>query len=227
YWDHGVPKTLWISQIPAIMFGVDNMGRVSTVTATSGQNPVTAINYNLGAFTSSVTFGSGDSDTFYADSQTGRQTKYVFNVNGATNTGQTNWNANGSLGSFQITDNISSTSDTQTCNYTHDDLSRIASVNCVNGATNKWGQNFTYDRFGNITKTVPGGATGISFLPTYDTSKNWLTALPGITPATDANGRLTYDGTHSYTWDAESKMTAVDTTTMTYDALGRMVDMHV
>ena len=50
---------------------------------------------------------------FYLDANTGRMTKYVFNVNGNTDTGQTSWNANGSLGSFQITDNIPGTSDTR------------------------------------------------------------------------------------------------------------------
>jgi len=43
----------------------------------------------------------------------------------------------------------------QTCTYSADDLSRISSVNCLNGTTNVWNQNFTYDPFGNITKSVP------------------------------------------------------------------------
>src|SRR4029077_17196366 len=32
------------------------------------------------------------------------------------------------------------------------------------------------------------------------------------------------DGIHNYTWDAEGKMHTLDTTTLTYDALGRMVE---
>jgi len=136
--------------------------------------------------------------------------------------GQTNWNPNGSLGSFQITDTVPGTSDTQSCSDTHDDLSRVSSVNCMNGTTNKWNQNFSYDAFGNITKTTSG--PGISFQPTYDTSKNWITALPGITTTTDNNGQVTYDGTHNYTWDSAGKMHQVDSTTLTHDALGRMVE---
>jgi len=97
----------------------------------------------------------------------------------------------------------------------------------VNEATNRWNQNFTYDAFGNITKTVPVGGTGISFQPTYSSSTNWITSLPGITPTTDANGQMTYDGAHNYTWDAEGKMHSVDTTTLTHDAMGRMVETVV
>ena len=69
----------------------------------------------------------------------------------------------------------------------------------------------------------------------YDHSKNWITALPGsITTQTDLNGRMTYDGVHTYAWDVEGKMISVDSTTcgtngtcMTYDALGRMVEKNV
>jgi hypothetical protein len=40
------------------------------------------------------------------DKYTGRQTKYVFTANGVTDTGQTTWNPNGSLKTFEITDKI-------------------------------------------------------------------------------------------------------------------------
>src|SRR5258705_12392697 len=38
---------------------------------------------------------------------------------------------------------------------------------------------------------------------------------------------MTYDGVHNYAWDVEGKMISVDTTTMTHDALGRMVEKAV
>lgn len=226
YWANGALQSLSsnISGLPNQNYGVDGMGRTNSVSASSGQNPVTSTSYNLSTFTNNVTFGSGDSDTFNLDPNTGRMLKYVFNVNGNTNTGQTTWNPNGSLGSLQITDNIPSTSDTQTCNYTHDDLGRIASVNCANGGTNVWNQNLTYDAFGNITKTVPTGGTGISFQPGYSSNSNWITSLPGCTPTTDANGQMTYDCTHNYSWDGVGDMVRVDGATITYDALGRMVE---
>jgi RHS repeat-associated protein len=114
--------------------------------------------------------------------------------------------------------------DTQTCNYTHDDLARIASVDC--GAA-KWQQNFSYDAYGNIAKTVPTGGAGISFMAGYSASSNWLTSLPGITPTSDFDGHMTYDGVHNYAWDVEGKMVSVDTTTLIHDALGRLVEKNV
>jgi len=227
FWANGALNTLSsnISGVPTQTYGVDAMGRTSAVSAASGQNPVTSASYDLANFKTTVTYGSSDSDVVNLDPNTGRMTKYTFNVGSNSDVGQTTWNANGSLATLQVTDTIPSTADTQTCNFTHDDLSRISSVNCLNGATNKWNQTFTYDAFGNITKNTSG--PGISFLPTYDTSKNWITALPGITTTTDNNGQMTYDGVHNYTWDAAGKMHSVDTTTLTHDALGRMVEKAV
>ena len=232
FWANGALKNLNsnISGLPNQTYGVDPMGRPYSVTAGSGQNPVTSTSYDLANFKTTVNFGSLDSDQFTLDPNTGRMTKYQFTVGTTagsnTDTGQMTWNANGSLATLAITDTIPGTSDAQSCNYTHDELTRISSVNCLNGPTNKWNQNFTYDAFGNITKTTSG--PGVSFLPTYNTSKNWITTLPGANPVTDNNGRMTNDGSHTYTWDAANKMVSVDvTTTLTYDALGRMVEKAV
>jgi RHS repeat-associated protein len=40
----------------------------------------------------------------------------------------------------------------------------------------------------------------------------------------DNNGNLLSDATHTYSWDAENKLTAVDSVNVTFDALGRMVE---
>lgn len=126
------------------------------------------------------------------------------------------WNPNGSLGALAITDQLN-TADSQTCNYSHDDLSRIASANCGT----PWSQTFSFDPFGNVSKTGTG-----TFLPTYSASTNRFLTIPGGTPTYDANGNLTYDLSHSYTWDAEGKALSIDTVNLTYDALGRMVEQN-
>jgi len=237
FWENGALKSLGssITGLPTQTYGVDPMGRPNTVNASSGQNPVTSTSFDLPNFKTTVTYGSADSDVVTLDPNTGRMTQYKFNVGSQNATGNLSWNSNGSLLTLAITNQLNSL-DTQTCSYTHDDLSRIYSVGCVNGSTNRWNQNFTYDAFGNITKTVPTGGTGTSFQPTYSSSSNWITALPGVTPTTDSNGQMTYDGAHNYTWDAEGKMHSVDANPstcstsgecLTYDALGRMVEKAV
>ena len=114
----------------------------------------------------------------------------------------------------------------QNCLYGYDDLARLASVDC---GTAIWKQNFSYDPYGNITKTVPTGATGISFASTYSSNTNAtnrLTLIGSLVPTYDTNGNLTNDTVHAYTWDAEGKMLTADTTALTYDALGRMVEQN-
>ena len=165
-----------------------------------------------------VTFGSGDSDGYGYDANTGRQTGFQANVGGANPllSGTLSWNANASLGQLTLNYN----GGTETCNYSHDDLSRIASVSCNPGST--FLQTLTYDAFGNIAKNGT-----YNWLPTYNQSTNQIGGIAGV--AYDANGNLLNDSSHSYTWDGNWGNPAnIDSgvVALTYDALGRMVEQN-
>ncbi|MGB6883416.1 MAG: hypothetical protein WBE10_05165, partial [Candidatus Acidiferrum sp.] len=178
--------------LPTITYGAEGEGRPSTVSASSGQNPVTAANYyNLyqSPYQLSVTFGSGDSDVFTFDPNTFRLNKYQFNVGSQAVTGTLGWNANWSLGSLGISDPFSA-ANTQTCSFTADDLSRISQTNC--GTI--WAQTFSYDPFGNI-QTHQTAGSGTSFAPTYASSPitNRISTVGGTSATYDANGNSLYD----------------------------------
>ena len=221
-----------LALIPTQTYSVDPEGRTNLVSAASGQNPITSVTYSpgtstapLGALTN-VTFGSADSDAFTYDPNTGRMKTYAFSVNGNTDAGTLNWNPNGTLQQLIINDQIPGTTDSGTCNYGYDDVQRVSNVTCGTF----WVQNFTYDAFGNISKTVPSGDGGLSFLPSYWTSPptNRFSALPGATPQYDSSGNLLTDNLNTYTWDGYGFMSTVSTgsatVTSTYDAFGRMVE---
>ena len=226
YWPNGAVNTLSnLTGLPAITYSTDGEGRMSTVTASSAL--VSSISYDPSSHVTGLTFGSSDSDSFVFDPNTGRMTKYAFSVGGSpqTDIGQLTWNPNASLQKLIITDQLNP-ADSQTCNYTHDDLGRVASANC--GAST-WSQTFSYDPFGNITKTVPQGSTGISFQPSYDYTNytNRITSSPFTYNSN--NGDMTADNSHVYSWDTENKMTGIDSglssgICLTYDALGRVVE---
>jgi RHS repeat-associated protein len=233
YWPHGAPNVLSsnLAGLPSITYGatgspgLDGEGRITSVTASSGQSPlVSAVNYTTSGTTqpigslTQVTFGSSDYDTFSYDPNTGRMSQYKSYVGATPQTVTSNltWNANGSLGSLAITDQLNS-ANSQTCNYSHDDLGRIATANC--GTT--WNQTFGFDPFGNISKSA---TAGISFLPTYSPSTNRYSSVPGCMPSYDANGFATNDCAHSYSWDSEGNPLTIDAVGLTYDALGRMVE---
>jgi hypothetical protein len=150
---------------------------------------------------------------------------YTFSVNSQTDAGSLTWNPNGTLQKLVISDQLN-TFDSQTCAYTYDDLARIGgkdangySVDC--GAV--WQQLFTYDPFGNVTKT--GSST---FQPTYSSTTNQLT-ISGANVNYDANGNLLTDNLNTYTWDPNwGSLLTVDGTavTATYDALGSMIETN-
>jgi RHS repeat-associated protein len=230
YWPNGAIETIsGLSGLPTMTYATDGEGRMSTVSASSGQNPVTGVTYNSngqGQITA-LTYGSSDSDSFTFDPNTGRMTRYQYSVGSSpqTDTGALTWNSNASLQKLVITDQLNP-ADSQTCNYTHDALGRVASANC--GAST-WSQTFSYDPFGNIMKTVPGGGTGMSFLPTYDYTNNTNRITSSPFTYNSNNGDMTADNSHAYSWDTENKLTGIDSgtasgTCQTFDALGRVVE---
>jgi RHS repeat-associated protein len=230
YWENGGPKQLSssLSGLATITYNPDGEGRVYSVTASSGVSPVHDTTYNYASLPTAANFGtttSGvyDSDAFTYDSSTNRMSQFSHSVNGQSYTGALTWNLNGSLSSQQITDQIH-TGNSQTCSYTHDDLARIASVNC--GTI--WGQNFSFDVFGNISISVPTGYSGRAFQPTYTASTNHYATIPGATPSYDSNGNVLNDGSHGYVWNEDNQMDNIDSSTETlkYDALGRMVEQN-
>jgi RHS repeat-associated protein len=234
YWEHGAIKTVSGVGLPTITYGgLDGVGRVTTVTASSGTNPVSGVTYNNGTYSNepigallTVTLGTGDAQNFTYDPNTGRITSYAASV-GATPqavSGSLTWNQNGTLLQNNISDAYNA-GNTQNCAYLYDDLMRAASVNCVNGSTNIWNQTFTYgsDSFGNISKNGTG-----SFQPIYSATTNQIISLPGnFAPTYDANGDLKNDSYHAYTWLADGHVATIDTSTITYDAMGNKVEENV
>jgi RHS repeat-associated protein len=243
YWANGLVNVLKLQNtaqtpadfIPPITYGPEGEGRANTVSAATGQNPVTGTVYDIFSLPTSVTLGSADVDNFPNDPNTGRMTQYKFNIGSPVQSviGNLTWNQNGTLNQLAITDPFNSLNQ-QTCTYGYDDLARISSANC--GSV--WNETFSYSdggqgtgAFGNLAKTGISGAT--SFQPTYNTATNRITSVGSQTYSYDANGNLTTTGTgtgtSAYTWDAEGKMLSdapngSTTVNVSYDALGRAVE---
>ena len=223
YWANGALDVLTakygstgITGLPTFTYAPDGEGRISTVSASSGQNPVTATAYSVASLPTQVTFGSSDSDSFTYDPNSNRMMQYKFTVNAQSVVGTLTWNVIGTLEDLSVTDPFFS-SGNQSCAYTHDDITRIARANCGSS----WSQTFSYDAFGNISKSGT-----VSFQPTYSYLTNHMTQVGSSTPTYDANGNATYDTAHTYSWDAAGKPVTVDSVDLTYDALGRMVEQN-
>jgi RHS repeat-associated protein len=127
YWANGVLSNLLAfvgsTQSYTAGWNVDGEGRISS------SNPLSSVSYNAASQPAQLAFPSGDSDSYAYDTNTGRMTQYRFNVGNQSVTGNLTWNSNGTLQNLNIADNFNDAG-TQTCNYQHDDLVRIASVKC-------------------------------------------------------------------------------------------------
>jgi RHS repeat-associated protein len=244
YWANGVVSALnGVSQhANGWTFGVDGEGRPNTAfDATTMTNLVTAATYYPTSSQTIITLGSGDKDTYSYDMNTGRVNQYQFTIGTTPKNiiGSLNWNPDWTLGSLTITDPFNA-ADAQTCGYSYDGLARLAGVSCgpsnpPNGSI--WGQTFTYDAFGNISKSG-----SISFSSTYypitngngNPTNNREQTVSSCAPTYDANGNLTSDCTflpypYTYAWDADGNITGINLSnnyppiSIIYDAFDRAV----
>jgi RHS repeat-associated protein len=106
--------------------------------------------------------------------------------------------------------------------YTYDPVNRLVTMSSPADPYGCYGLSWTYDAWGN--RNVQSATSGSC--PTFNdvaNSNNQLTAPYQY----DAAGNLTNDGTHSYGYDAEDRLTQVDgggTASYVYDANGQRVE---
>ncbi len=112
--------------------------------------------------------------------------------------------------------------------FTYDSLNRLTSsiATPVAPGTVSHNLDFAYDRWGNADCVADGQTQGPCANWSFDTSKNQIN---GSGFSHDAAGNTTADGSCSYTWDGEGRMTAVSdcaTASYTYNALGQRVEKN-
>jgi RHS repeat-associated protein len=246
-WEDKQLKTVSGVGLPTLTYGtLDGEGRVQTVGASSGANPVSGVTYSTGpgpddsiGSVLTATLGAGDTQNFTYYQTTGRMKSYSASV-GSTPTvisGSLSWNANGTLQQLTISDGYNS-ADTQVCSYLYDDFVRvagitgsnpIAGVNCVNGSTKVWNETYTYgsDSFGNLSKTTTGPGTSWACTACYNTATNQYNSTLSGNIRYDSDGNLLNDTFHSYTWLPDGHVATIDTNTITYDANGNKVEENV
>ena len=84
-----------------------------------------------------------------------------------------------------------------------------------------WQQTFSYDPFGNISKSGTS-----SFQPTYATATNQFT-ISGGNVHYDANGnQLTDNLGTTYSWSPLGNLASINSTNLIYDALGQIVEQQ-
>jgi RHS repeat-associated protein len=104
--------------------------------------------------------------------------------------------------------------------YSYDGVNRLSTMSAPGDTCS--GLSWSYDQWGNRTaQTVTGGTCGSSQLTFNSSNRVTNTGFQY-----DAAGNMTHDASHSYTYDAENRITKVDggsTATYVYGADGRRV----
>ncbi|MFC6644128.1 glycoside hydrolase family protein [Granulicella cerasi] len=110
----------------------------------------------------------------------------------------------------------------RTANYTYDGLNRI-----LTASSDTWGMQYAIDPWGNLTGTTAlSGKTNAMPMPadlTAGTDNRLQSTLAGYSYGS-AGGNLTYANGSAYTWDGESRITAVAGSTYSYDGDGVRVE---
>jgi RHS repeat-associated protein len=236
FFGNGAPATVDLASpsLYTMTYGIDGEGRFNTLTdTTANQDIVTGTTYFPAANPEVVSLTGTDNNAYTYDLNTNQMTTFVFTVGSSNLTGNLYWNANNTLGYLTVTDGFNS-GGSETCYSNasgsvgagYDDLGRLIEFDCGSG---HWGQQFAYDQFDNLTKTVLSGRTGTTWNPTYNASNQCPSPC-----AYDSDGNMTADGNDVYGWNAFSKVawTATSGTPTcgtsgrcaTYDAFGRMVE---
>ena len=111
--------------------------------------------------------------------------------------------------------------------YNYDSASQLTGIAYASGTSTLGTLTYGYDLAGR--RTSVGGSLAAVNLPnavstTAYNLNNQLATWGTANLFYDANGNMTSDGTHSYTWDARNRLTAMDsggTANFAYDAFGR------
>jgi RHS repeat-associated protein len=210
-------------------------GAIANAFNTTGGSPVTA---SVSGSAITLTASTGGSSTDYslsAGSSTSDPSQFSSPSFSVSTSGSSLIGARGPIYTVGIgyapNGNVTSANDSANGNWTYayDPFNRLACANLNNGtcASPTSGQatyTYQYDRFGNRWQQNGPNSMMLTFTGNNPNSPNNNNRMDGY--SYDAAGNLLNDGVHTYTYDAENRVTQVDagaTATYIYDADGRRV----
>jgi len=201
----------------------------------SGTDYVTGHSHDIAGQLSSVSYGNGVTEQYGYDPARMQMTShkagttspytnrmdltydYTAKAAGQMGVGSTVGNA-GQL--MNVSGTINGTSETAA--YTYDNYSRLVTSDQTSNASSAQ-RRFAYDRWGNRTgvwNATSGGTQiqsvsnqTVSFPGTGSAPTNRITSVTSgatVNYSYDANGNMTNDGVHSYTYDSENRLVNVD-----------------
>jgi RHS repeat-associated protein len=238
-YDYNLDGSLSVLHYPsgaAVSYVPDSAGRITSVTDSgNGINYVTGVTYAPNGSVSGFISGSNGTFAGITNAFSYNQRLQPVNISAVTPSQQTilslgydfhlgNGTSGSDNGNVWAISNGKDLSRSRT--FTYDSLNRLASAqtrgtDCSavlpDGHTKNWGNNYSYDPWGNLLAKTPTtcGSENVSFTMN---AKNQPTAY-----IFDAAGNVTNDGLFIYNYDAENRITGANGFNYTYDAGGNRV----
>ena len=188
-----------------VSYGYDRQGRID-VLGVDGQPMLNNIQYSPVGVATGWSWGNGSLYSRPLDSD-GRVASFTLNGNPRTVT-------------YDAASRITDLADALRQSYGYDNLDRLVSY-----TSSTVNQTFDYDAVGNRTQ-FSDAVNSDTY--TYGTTSNRLTAIAGSHARTysyAANGNITGDGSHSYSYDPRNRLVDVDNdTTYTINGLGQRIE---
>jgi RHS repeat-associated protein len=168
-----------------------------------------------------ITFGNGVVESRGYNNRLGLGSTKVTNPVPYTFIDQTYGYGNANNGNIVSITNNNTTlpgSSGRNLSFAYDQVNRLASAQTqATSGSICWGQTFTYDIYGNLSNigypSGYGSCTAAQLSVGVNVSTNQLT---GTGFAYDSVGDMTGDGVHTYQYDAESRLTSLDSTGANY-----------
>lgn len=207
----------------------DSIGRMQSLTYNPGDTTgyVTGIGYNTAGQMTALTLDNGVAESYGYDANRLQMTSQTATKGGNTlmsltysyqatagqnGAGSTAGNSGQLMG---VSGTINST--TESAAYTYDNLGRLAQSNQTSNSSSAQ-RRFAYDRWGNRTgvwDAVSGGnqIQSATLQQSGGAPTNRITSVSSgstVNYTYDAAGNVTNDGTHTYIYDAESRLVSMD-----------------
>jgi hypothetical protein len=191
---------------------------VSVVDATSSTNYITNATYSPQGALSSAVHGlvsggfAGVTETYTYNNRLQIATHTASSSAGSVLSHTYSYDQGGGINNGNIISLANNLNTGRTQSFTYDTLNRLASAQSqATTGTDCWGDNYGYDRYGNL----------LSMTVTKCSAQNLSVAVDGsnhiVGMSYDAGGNLTNDGSHTYTWDAENRLTNTAATNYKFD----------
>jgi len=192
----------------------------SVVDTTSSTNYITGATYAPHGALATAVHGqvsggfAGITETYAYNNRLQISTHSASSSNGTVLSHTYSYDLGGGANNGQVASIANNVNAGRTQMFSYDNMNRLATARSqATSGSDCWGNNYTYDRYGNLTTMSVTQCTAPSLSLVVNTNNQ----ITNSGFSYDAAGNVTSDGSLSYSWDAENRLKGAAATNYTFD----------